>query len=46
MGVVSLFQHLKNPGDLGFVMEVTGGMIVTPLNVVRSCGKGVPPRRP
>jgi hypothetical protein len=32
--VVSLFQHLKDLGDLGITMEVKGGRVVTPLSAV------------
>jgi hypothetical protein len=44
--VLSLLQHLRGLGDLGVIMEVMGGRIVTPLSVVRLCGREVLPRGP
>jgi hypothetical protein len=47
--VVSSLQHLRDPNDpndLGVIVEVTGGEVVTPLNAIRPCGKEVPPRGP
>jgi hypothetical protein len=46
LGVVSQLQHLRDPGDLGVTMEVIGGGVVTPLGVVRQCGRKVPLRGP
>jgi hypothetical protein len=46
MGVVSLLQYLRDPGDLGATMGVTGGGVVILLSAVRPYGRGVPPRRP
>jgi hypothetical protein len=42
--VVSLLLHLKDPGDFGVTMGVTGSRVVIPLSAVRLCGRGVPPR--
>jgi hypothetical protein len=46
IGVVSLLQHLRDPGDLVVTMEVTSGGVVTPLSAVWLCRRGVPPRGP
>jgi hypothetical protein len=46
MGVVFLFQHLRDPGDFGITMGITDGGMLTPLSAVRLCGRGVPPRGP
>jgi hypothetical protein len=44
-GVVSLLQHLRDLDDLGVTMGVTGGGVVTLLNIVRLCGRSAT-RRP
>lgn len=46
MEVVSLFQHLKDLGDLGVTMGITGGGVVTPLSAVRLCEREVSSRGP
>jgi hypothetical protein len=42
MGVVFLLQYLRDPDDLGIIMEVTGGGVVTLLSVIRLCRRRVP----
>jgi hypothetical protein len=36
---VSLLHHLRVQGDFGVTMGVIGGGMVTPLSVVRACGR-------
>jgi hypothetical protein len=43
-GVLTLAP--KEPRLPGVTMEVTGGRVVIPLNVVRPCERGVPLRGP
>jgi hypothetical protein len=38
---VSLLQHLRDSADLEVTMEVTSGVVVTVLSVVRPCEKEV-----
>jgi hypothetical protein len=44
--VVSLLQHQRNRVTFAVTMGVKGGGVVTPLSVVRLCGRGVLPRGP
>jgi hypothetical protein len=44
--VMSSLQYQRDPGDLGAIMGVIGGGVVTLLSVDRPCGREVPPRKP
>jgi hypothetical protein len=44
--VVSLLEHLRDPGDLEVTMGIMGGGVVTPLSAIRPFGRRVSPTGP